>query len=126
MEPATRSAADAGVVIYAAVDGSFAVRDPARNYWRDHEIPNGSEQLPRAFEFYAEASGEHWESGVSAAAAIRRAVANGLDEGGRVLCDGLIATPLAGGLGAGPRLWSTCYAAWRIIGVVPMRLAGLQ
>ncbi|MGL6074614.1 MAG: AAA family ATPase [Fimbriiglobus sp.] len=41
-----------GLVIYASVDGSFAVWDPARNYWRDPTtgIKEGQE-LPRAYQF---------------------------------------------------------------------------
>ena len=30
-----------GLVIYAGVDGSFVVWDPARNYWRDPTSPQG-------------------------------------------------------------------------------------
>jgi hypothetical protein len=63
-----------GLVIYAAVDGSFAVWDPARNYWRDPTTgrKEGDEQ-PKAYQFNPEN------------------IANGLKEGERVLCNGLIA-----------------------------------
>lgn len=63
-----------GLVIYAAVDGSFAVWDPARNYWRDPATgrKEGDEQ-PKAYQFNPEN------------------IANGLKEGERVLCNGLIA-----------------------------------
>ncbi len=62
-----------GLVVYAAVDGSFAVWDPARNYWRDPATgqKTGDEQ-PRAYQFSPES------------------LANGLKEGDRVLCNGLI------------------------------------
>lgn len=39
-----------GVVIYAAVDGSFAAWDPVRNYWKDADAM----ERPRAFNFSAE------------------------------------------------------------------------
>lgn len=63
-----------GLVIYAAVDGSFAVWDPARNYWRDPFTgrKEGEEQ-PKAYQFNPEN------------------IANGLKDGERVLCNGLIA-----------------------------------
>lgn len=38
-----------GVVIYAGVDGSFSVWDPARNYWKDKEASPVTK--PRAFNF---------------------------------------------------------------------------
>jgi hypothetical protein len=62
-----------GLVVYAAVDGSFAVWDPARNYWRE----NVSGQVvpadqPRAFQFTPET------------------LANELKEDGRVLSSGLV------------------------------------
>jgi hypothetical protein len=62
-----------GLVVYAAVDGGFAVWDPARNYWRDplSGIKEGDEQ-PRAYQFSPET------------------LANGLRDGERVLCNGLI------------------------------------
>lgn len=77
-----------GLVIYAAVDGSFAVWDPARNYWRDPAAPRNGDQWPRAFQFWPQSSTEY--DGDSSGT-IRRDVANGLEEGGRVLCNGLIA-----------------------------------
>jgi hypothetical protein len=77
-----------GLVIYAAVDGSFAVWDPARNYWRETNGPTNGDELPRAFEFRPE-SWEDFEA--STTWPLRRDVANGLEEGGRVLCNGLIA-----------------------------------
>lgn len=77
-----------GLVIYAAVDGSFAVWDPARNYWRDPKAAKEGDEWPRAFLFPAAAASESDEVGKRT---IRRDVANGLEEGGRVLCNGLIA-----------------------------------
>jgi len=79
-----------GLVIYAAVDGSFSVWDPARNYWREPRAPNGGDDWPRAFQFPTESSTAYSPPGTEAAT-IRRDVANGLEEGGRVLCNGLIA-----------------------------------
>ena len=79
-----------GLVIYAAVDGSFAVWDPARNYWRDGRSSKDADEWPRAFQFPPEASSEDDEVGTGTGT-IRRDVANGLEEGGRVLCNGLIA-----------------------------------
>ena len=76
-----------GLVIYAAVDGSFSVWDPARNYWRDTRSDK-KDEWPRAFQFPPESSSEYEDVGT---ATIRRDVANGLEEGGRVLCNGLIA-----------------------------------
>jgi hypothetical protein len=62
-----------GLVVYAAVDGSFAVWDPARNYWRDPSsgLVEGEEQ-PRAYQFTP------------------GTLANGLKEGERILCNGLV------------------------------------
>ena len=62
-----------GLVIYASVDGGFAVWDPARNYWRDPTsgLKEGEEQ-PRAYQFTPET------------------LANGLKDGERVLCNGLV------------------------------------
>lgn len=62
-----------GLVVYAAVDGSFAVWDPARNYRRSPEsgIRLGDEP-PKAYQFSAET------------------LANGLREGDRLLCKGLV------------------------------------
>lgn len=39
-----------GVVIYAGVDGSFSVWDPARNYWSPKD-EGGSQERPRSFDF---------------------------------------------------------------------------
>ncbi len=77
-----------GLVIYAGVDGSFAVWDPARNYWRDPRGAKDGDELPRAFQFPPESSSAYDETGTGT---IRRDVANGLEESGRVLCNGLIA-----------------------------------
>jgi hypothetical protein len=77
-----------GLVIYAAVDGSFAVWDPARNYWRDVRSSKDADEWPRAFQFPPQSSSEYDEVGNGT---LRRDVANGLEEGGRVLCNGLIA-----------------------------------
>ncbi len=81
-----------GLVIYAAVDGSFAVWDPARNYWRDfpgfRHPDEFDPQWPRAFQFPPESISDYDDVGT---ATIRRDVANGLEEGGQVLCNGLIA-----------------------------------
>lgn len=82
-----------GLVVYAAVDGSFAVWDPARNYWRDSPYfrPHDKSDLhwPRAFQFPPEAWQDYDDSGTGGP--IRRDVANGLEEFGHVLCNGLIA-----------------------------------
>jgi hypothetical protein len=62
-----------GLVIYAAVDGSFAVWDPARNYWRQN--PSGQivpAEQPRAYQFTPET------------------LANEYREGDRVLSNGLV------------------------------------
>jgi hypothetical protein len=62
-----------GLVIYAAVDGGFAVWDPARNYWRQN--PSGQivpADQPRAYQFTAET------------------LANEYREGDRVLSNGLV------------------------------------
>jgi len=63
-----------GLVVYAAVDGGFAVWDPARNYWRDPATgrKEGEEQ-PKAYQFSPDT------------------IANGLKGGERVLCNGLVA-----------------------------------
>jgi predicted ATPase len=80
-----------GLVIYAAIDGSFAVWDPARNYWRDNPHFRHPEefdpQWPRAFQFPPESVSDYDDIGT---ATIRRDVANGLEEAGQVLCNGLI------------------------------------
>lgn len=75
-----------GLVVYAAVDGGFAVWDPARNYWRDS---TKGMQLPRAYQFSPESSAVYDEVGTGTTRL--GDVANGLEEGGRVLCNGLIA-----------------------------------
>ena len=81
-----------GLVLYAAIDGSFAVWDPARNYWRDYPFARHPEEFdphwPRAFQFPPEFVSDYEDVGT---ATIRRDVANGLEEGGQVLCNGLIA-----------------------------------
>jgi hypothetical protein len=81
-----------GLVIYAAIDGSYAVWDPARNYRRrlpGFLAPKDSEvQWPQAFQFSPESWADNDEFGSTAPT--RKDVANGLEEGGRVLCNGLI------------------------------------
>ncbi len=79
-----------GLVIFAAVDGSFAVWDPARNYWREPRASKDRDEWPRAFQFPPKSTSDHDEVG-AVTGSIRRDVANGLEEGGRVLCNGLIA-----------------------------------
>lgn len=83
-----------GLVIYAAIDGSFAVWDPKRNYWRDSpylRTPDHADPyLPRAFEFPPESLSDYEDVGTGTGK-IRRDVANGLEEFGNVLCNGLIA-----------------------------------
>lgn len=62
-----------GLVIYASVDGGFAVWDPARNYWRDPTSGHKEgEEQPRAYQFTPDT------------------LANGLKDGERVLCNGLV------------------------------------
>jgi len=62
-----------GLVIYAAVDGSFAVWDPARNYRRDPKTGvKEAEEEPRAYQFTPQS------------------LTDGLEEEGRVLCKGLV------------------------------------
>jgi hypothetical protein len=62
-----------GLVIYAAVDGGFVVWDPARNYWRDPASGQAGEaEQPRAYQFTP------------------ATLADGLTEGSRVLCNGLL------------------------------------
>ena len=78
-----------GLVIYAAVDGSFAVWDPARNYWRDSAAGKESDQLPRAFQFSPDSTSAYGKAGTGTSR--RGDVANGLEEGTQVLCNGLIA-----------------------------------
>jgi hypothetical protein len=70
------------LVIYAAVDGSFAVWDPARNYWKNPSSSKNGDEWPRAFQFHSQSASEH-EEDAAAAATIRRDVANGLEEAGR-------------------------------------------
>ena len=77
-----------GLVIYASVDGSFVVWDPARNYWRVPTSPQG--EWPRAFQFPPKSASDYDEH-PQESRTVRRDVANGLEEGGRVLCNGLIA-----------------------------------
>lgn len=40
-----------GVVIYAGVDGSFSVWDPARNYWKSDKADGVPQHRPRSFDF---------------------------------------------------------------------------
>lgn len=51
-----------GVVIYAGVDGSFSVWDPARNYWSAKDDRGGQER-PRSFDF---SPSQVWKGLVSA------------------------------------------------------------
>jgi hypothetical protein len=62
-----------GLVVYARVDGGFSVWDPARNYWKTSEV-KGVDQpdRPRAYHFDTHSL---W---------------NGLQDGSRVLCNGLV------------------------------------
>jgi predicted ATPase len=80
-----------GLVIYAAVDGGFSVWDPMRNIRKSDrraDSPDYADDMPRAFNFQPEGSGEDDEYGRRR---LRRDVANGLEDDGRVLCNGLIA-----------------------------------
>jgi hypothetical protein len=43
-----------GVVIYAGVDGSFSVWDPARNYWKNDHGEAATPNRPRSFDFSPE------------------------------------------------------------------------
>jgi hypothetical protein len=63
-----------GVVIYAGVDGSFSVWDPARNYWKGDTGETAAPNRPRSFDFSPDA------------------VWNGLlsSDGKTQLCNGLI------------------------------------
>lgn len=62
-----------GLVIYARVDGSFSVWDPARNYWKDAPtLGVDAPDRPRAYHF---APSQVWD---------------GLQPDGKVLCNGLI------------------------------------
>lgn len=47
-----------GVVIYAGVDGSFSVWDPARNYWKNDKGEAATPNRPRSFDFTPE---EVWD-----------------------------------------------------------------
>lgn len=63
--------ANAGLVLYAQVDGSFSVWDPARNYWR--KKGNGeAQERPSAYLFRP------------------RDIWDGLEIDGKILCNGLI------------------------------------
>lgn len=44
-----------GVVIYAGVDGSFSVWDPARNYWKGDKDGISTPNRPRSFDFTPDA-----------------------------------------------------------------------
>ncbi len=63
-----------GVVIYAGVDGSFSVWDPARNYWKGDKGEAATPNRPRSFDFTPE---EVW-SGLQAS------------DGKTQLCNGLL------------------------------------
>ncbi|PRP96113.1 AAA family ATPase [Enhygromyxa salina] len=63
-----------GLVLYARADGGFSIWDPARNYWRDSPSLGVSDPTrPDAYHF------------------TQREVWDGLRQGDRVLCNGLIA-----------------------------------
>ncbi len=64
--------ANPGLVLYAQVDDSFSVWDPARNYWKTTKSADVQERQPA----YVFSSGEIW---------------NGLRLGDTQLCNGLIA-----------------------------------
>lgn len=61
-----------GLVVYARLDGGFAVWDPSRNYWRDDEERTGRERPP----LYRFTKEEVWD---------------GLKLGDQTICNGLIA-----------------------------------
>lgn len=63
-----------GVVIYAGVDGSFSVWDPARNYWKGDKEGIVSPDRPRSFDFSPD---EVWNGLLSS-------------DGKTQLCNGLI------------------------------------
>ncbi|MAD26423.1 MAG: hypothetical protein CMK75_00110 [Pseudomonadales bacterium] len=63
-----------GVVIYAGVDGSFSVWDPARNYWKGEKEGTAAPDRPRSFDF---SPSEVWNGLVSS-------------DGKTQLCNGLI------------------------------------
>jgi hypothetical protein len=65
--------ADPGMVLYARVDGSFSVWDPARNYWK--EAPTRGVNAPDRPAAYHFAPQQVWD---------------GLQPDGRVLCNGLV------------------------------------
>ncbi|MCK6186621.1 MULTISPECIES: ATP-binding protein [unclassified Pseudomonas] len=64
--------ANPGLVFYAMADGSFAVWDPARNYWRTQDGMDVQERIPA----YVFGSSEVWDG------------LNGKD--GKPLCNGLV------------------------------------
>lgn len=71
--PKPRQPGNPGLVLYARVDGSFSVWDPARNSWKD--VPLGveaSDRRPRAYHF---APSQVWD---------------GLEPDGKILCNGLV------------------------------------
>jgi hypothetical protein len=61
-----------GLVLYARVDGGFAVWDPLRNYWRDEDHRTGDSDYVDGYVFSKD---ELWR---------------GLDRGTTVLCNGLL------------------------------------
>jgi hypothetical protein len=63
-----------GVVIYAGVDGSFSVWDPARNYWKSDKGETATPNRPRSFDFSPD---EVWNGLLSS-------------DGKTQLCNGLI------------------------------------
>jgi hypothetical protein len=63
--------ANPGLVLYAQVDGGFSVWDPARNYWRSKGGLDVQERPPA----YLFQSADVWD---------------GLEEGGKHLCNGLV------------------------------------
>jgi len=65
--------ANPGMVLYARVDGSFSVWDPARNYWKS--APSLGVDAPDRPPAYHFSPREVWD---------------GLEPGGKVLCNGLI------------------------------------
>jgi hypothetical protein len=71
--------ANPGLVLYARVDGSFSIWDPARNYWHDTPTPSADEfERPRAYHF---TPGETWDG-------VPRRV--GTDARAEWICNGLI------------------------------------
>lgn len=61
-----------GLVLYAQVDGAFAVWDPARNYWKSKSADSDAQDRPPAYRF---AANEVWD---------------GIADGHTTLCNGLI------------------------------------